>query len=70
MGNASQPKSQKDDQITSSTAKNNSIVPENKESNIISNNNDNFSKIKQSLKYLHKNNFISLTFVNKNILTN
>jgi hypothetical protein len=29
----------------------------------LSNNNDNLSKIKHTLRYLYKNNFVSLTFV-------
>jgi hypothetical protein len=36
---------------------------ENQDSSMLGLNNDNFSRIKQSLKYLYKNNFTSLTFV-------
>jgi hypothetical protein len=36
---------------------------DNQDGSMLGLSNDNFSKIKQSLKYLYKNNFTSLTFV-------
>lgn len=62
MGNSSKHAKKNDEMIID---KKNSLINDFKETtnNLISN--DNFSKIKQSLKYLHKNNFTSLTFVYK-----
>ena len=71
MGNATKPRSKEDYNINQgANPSHNRNFPaiDYQENSVMSLNNDNFSKIKQSLKYLYKNNFTSLTFVNFNYL--
>lgn len=68
MGNSAKPMTREEKyQIQSNqnivAANRNFSSFENQESSMLGLNNDNFSRIKQSLKYLYKNNFTSLTFV-------
>jgi hypothetical protein len=67
MGNATKPRSKDDyniNQVSNPSQNRNFPSLDYQENSVMSLNNDNFSKIKQSLKYLYKNNFTSLTFVN------
>ena len=69
MGNNSSNKQEEKIATSQNKPNPNASIIENRISNINNdlNINDETSKMKQSLKYLHKNNFVSLTFVNINI---